>query len=155
MLIILGNGSLCLCTGSSQKMSKRQAHITYSMRIFTPFFMKPCEVLSLTRMTLQKSSNPLSIPLEHYGRRTFVPVKVTSATSTSFTPYYMIEYPELYFDYVRGSALRYEYNEHGIMTQHVLKEDMRKYQLVKEIHVATIETPVLQGKDVLFCSRLY
>jgi hypothetical protein len=49
----------------------------------------------------------------------------------------------------------YEYNEHGIMTQHVLKEDMRKYQLVKEIHVATIETPVLQGKDVLFCSRLY
>jgi hypothetical protein len=85
----------------------------------------------------------------------FVPVKVTDTTTTSFTPYYMIEYPELYFDYVRGSALRYEYNEHGIMTQHVLKEDMKKYQLVKEIHVATIEAPALQEKDVLFCSRLY
>jgi hypothetical protein len=151
MLIILGG----LCRGNSQKMSKRQAHIPYSMRIFTPFFMNPCEVLSLTRMTLHKSPNPLSLSLEKYGRRTFVPVKVTSATSTSFTPYYMIDYPELYFDYVRGSALRYEYNEHGIMAQHVLKEDMRKYQLVKEIHVATIETPVLQGNDVLFCSRLY
>jgi len=125
------------------------------MRIFTPFFMKPCEVLSLARMTLQKSPNPLSLPLENYGRRMFVPVKVTDTTTTSFTPYYMIEYPELYFDYVRGSTLRYEYNEHGIMTQHVLKEDMRKYQLVKEIHVATIEAPALQEKDVLFCSRLY
>lgn len=117
--------------------------------------MKPCEVLSLARMTLHKCQNPLSIPLENYGRRSFVPVKVTSATSTSFTPYYMIEYPELYFDYIRGTIMRYEYNEHGIMTQHVLKEDMRKYQLIKEIHVATIETPVLQGKDLLFCSRLY
>ena len=155
MLIILGGGSLCLCRGSNQKMSKRQEHIPYSMRIFTPFFMKPCEVLSLARMTLHKCPNPLSIPLENYGRRTFVPVKVTSATSTSFTPYYMIEYPELYFDYIRGTIMRYEYNEHGIMTQHVLKEDMRKYQLIKEIHVATIETPVLQGKDLLFCSRLY
>ena len=151
MLIILGG----LCRGSSQKMSKRQAHTPYSMRIFTPFFMNPCEVLYLTRLTLHKSPNPLSLSLEKYGRRTFVPVKVTSATSTSFTPHYMIDYPELYFDYVRGSALRYEYNEHGIMAQHVLKEDMRKYQLVKEIHVATIETPVLQGNDVLFCSRLY
>jgi len=106
-------------------------------------------------MTLQKSSNPLSIPLEHYGRRTFVPVKVTNAASTFFTPYYMIEYPELYFDYIRESSLRYEYNEHGIMTQNVLKGDMRKYQLVKEIHVATIEAPVLQENDMLFCSRLY
>jgi hypothetical protein len=154
MLIILGNGSsLCLC--GSQKMSKRQAHIQYSMRIFTPFFMKPCEVLSITRMTLHTSPNPLSLPLEHYGRRTFVPVKVTNPTSTYFTPYYMVEYPQLYFDYIRGCSLRYQYNEHGIMTQHVLKEDMRKYQLVKEIHVATIEAPVLQEKDVLFCSRLY
>lgn len=84
-----------------------------------------------------------------------MPVKVTNATSTSFTPYYMIEYPELYFDYIRGSSLRYEYNEHGIMTQHVLKEDMRKYKVVKEIHMATIDAPVLQDKDMLFCSRLY
>jgi hypothetical protein len=152
MLITLGSSDLCLC--SSQKMSKRQARI-YSMRIFTPFFMKPCEVLSITRMTLHNSPNPLSLPLEHYGRRNFVPIKVTSATSTSFTPYYMIEYPELYFDYIRGSSLRYEYNEHGIMTQHVLKEGLQKYQLVKEIHVATIETPRLEEKDMLFCSRLY
>jgi hypothetical protein len=151
MLIILGGSSLC----SNQKMSKRQAHIQYSMRIFTPFFMTPCEVLSLTRMTLHTSPNPLSLPLEHYGRRTFVPVKVTSATSTFFTPYYMVEYPQLYFDYIRGCSLRYQYNEHGIMTQHVLKEGLQKYQLVKEIHVATIEAPVLQEKDVLFCSRLY
>jgi hypothetical protein len=136
-------------------MSKRHTYIQYSMRIFTPFFMTPCEVLSLARMTLHTSPNPLSLPLEHYGRRTFVPIKVTSATSTSFTPYYMVEYPQLYFDYIRGCSLRYQYNEHGIMTQHVLKEDMRKYQLVKEIHVATIEAPVLQEKDVLFCSRLY
>ena len=125
------------------------------MRIFTPFFMKPCEVLSLTRMTLHKSQNPLSLLLEHYGRRTFVPIKVTNATSSFFRPYYMIEYPELYFDYIRESSLRYEYNEHGIMTQHVLKEHMKKYQLVKEIHVATIETPIVQDKDLLFCSRLY
>ena len=125
------------------------------MRIFTPFFMKPCEVLSLSRMTLHKSQNPLSLPIEYYGRRSFVPVKVTSATSTSFTPYYIIDYPELYFDYIRGTSLRYEYNEHGIMMRHVLKNDMQKYQLVKEIHVSTIEAPLLQEKDVLFCSRLY
>ncbi len=125
------------------------------MRIFTPFFMKPCEVLSLSRMTLHKSQNPLSLPLEHYGRRAFVPVKVIHTTCTYFTPYYMIEYPELYFDYIRGSSLRYEYNEHGIMMRHVLKEDMQKYQLVKEIHVSTIEAPLLQEKDMLFCSRLY
>ena len=125
------------------------------MRIFTPFFMKPCEVLSLARMTAHKSSNPFNLPLENYGRRIFVPVKVTNPTSTSFTPYYMIEYPELYFDYVRGTSLRYEYNEHGIMMGHVLKEDMQSYQLIKEIHVATIEAPALQEKDVLFCSRLY
>ena len=125
------------------------------MRIFTPFFMKPCEVLSLARMTLQTCPNPLSLPLEHYGRRIFVPVKVTNAASTFFTPYYMIDYPELYFDYIRGSSLRYEYNEHGIMMRHVLKEEMQKYQLVKEIHVSTIEAPLLQEKDMLFCSRLY
>ena len=125
------------------------------MRILTPFFMKPCEVLSLSRMTAHKSSNPLSLPLEHYGRRAFVPVKVTNTTSTSFTPYYMIDYPELYFDYIRGTSLRYEYNEHGIMMRHVLKNDMQKYQLVKEIHVSIIEAPLVQEKDLLFCSRLY
>lgn len=125
------------------------------MRIFMPFFMKPCEVLSLSRITLHNSQNPLSLPLEHYGRRAFVPVKVIHTTSTSFTPYYMIDYPELYFDYIRGSSLRYEYNEHGIMMRHVLKEEMQKYQLVKEIHVSTIEAPLLQEKDMLFCSRLY
>ena len=136
-------------------MFKHSLRILYRMRIFTPFFMKPCEVLSLSRMTAHKSSNPLSLPLEHYGRRAFVPVKVTSATSTSFTPYYMIDYPELYFDYIRGTSLRYEYNEHGIMMRHVLKNDMQKYQLVKEIHVSTIEAPLVQEKDLLFCSRLY
>ena len=67
----------------------------------------------------------------------------------------MIEYPELYFDYIRGSSLRYEYNEHGIMMRDVLKNDMQKYQLVKEINVSTIEAPLLQEKDMLFCSRLY
>ena len=136
-------------------MSKRQAHIEYSMRIFTPFFMKPCEVLWLTRMTLQTCRNPHSLPLENYGRRIFVPVKVTKAASTFFTPYYMIEYPQLYFDYIRESSPRYEYNEYGIMMRHVLKEDMRKYQLVKEIHVVTIEAPVLEKNDILFFSRLY
>jgi hypothetical protein len=67
----------------------------------------------------------------------------------------MIEYPELYFDYIRDSSLRYEYNEHGIMMRHVLKGEMQKYQLIKEINVSTIETPLLKDKDVLFCSRLY
>ena len=136
-------------------MFKHVARILYTMRIFTPFFMKPCEVLTLTKMTEQKLTDPISISLEHYGRRLFVPVKVTNARSTFFTPHFMIQYPELYFDYIRGTIMRYEYNEQGIMTRHVLQEEMQKYQLVKEIHVATIETPPLEGKDMLFCSRLY
>lgn len=122
------------------------------MRCFSPFLMTRGEFLTVKGLMTRKSS-PVILNLEHYGRRTIIPIQVYTVSDTSLTGHFKTGYPVLYMDTIRKCELQYEFHDDGRFIDSMILEDMKEYTMTHDIHRSSIKTSQhLRPGDLLLCS---
>jgi len=107
----------------------------------------------LTVKGMAKKNSPVILNLEHYGRRTIIPIQVHTVSDASFTGHFKTRYPTLYMDTIRKCELQYEFHDDGKFIDSMILEDMKEYIMTHDIHRSFITTSEhLRAGDTLLCS---